>query len=319
MEEVKKKNNISYIDIYAKELLNEIKARVKQNCVILNNEAETDKKMIEIIKELCNGKYDKSSDKDHIQFSIVPNGTEEDTERVICTLIMYYTAMYFDNLELLNKLLEKGYNFGHVRYELDLFILDNRITNSFDEKQYHDLITNKYPLFKKFYESLKYDKSNEKNDDEYIKIFSEILKTNPKIADKKEDNFYERLMSHLITKKTIDMFGKEMILSSSYEQRDNIINSWETFGSKVTNEERERLIDLMINHNLSMDVSFRWHEICTNLSDEEILEVEEYQEKYDIDLYHECHDKANYRKVDFNAIKKILKKEHKKLRKQRNH
>ena len=42
-------NNIGYIDIYARELLNEIKARVKQNCIKLNNEEKTDKKMIEVI------------------------------------------------------------------------------------------------------------------------------------------------------------------------------------------------------------------------------------------------------------------------------
>ena len=307
-------NNIGYIEIYAKELLNEIKNRVKQNNIKLINEEETDKKMVEIIKDLCNGKYATSSDKEHIQFSIVPNGTEEDTERVICTLILYYTAMYFDNLKLLNKLLEKGYNFGHVRYELDLFVLDKRITNSFDEEQYNDLLTNKYPLLKTFYESLKYDKSTEKTDDEYIKIFSEILKTNPKIADKKEDSFYERLMKSLITKRTIDTFGKDMILSSPYEQRDEIINPWGNYKPTVTEEERERLINLMVNHDFSMDTSFRWHEICTNLSDEEILEIEKYQDKYDINLYYECRKKESYRDVDFDLIKKVLKKENKKTK-----
>ena len=314
MESIKKDNNIGYIDIYAKELLNEIKSRVRQNTIELTNEEDIDRKMIEVIKELCNGQYVKSSDKEHVQFSIVPSGTEEDTERVICTLIMYYTAMYFNNLKLLNKLLEKGYNFGRERYRLSLCVLYKRISSSFEEDEYLDLVMNRYPVLESFYRSLIYDKSSKKSDEEYIKIFSEILKANPKIADRKNNGHGVKVMSDLITKATIDTFGKEIILTSSYEQRDEIIDEWRSWSylSEPTEEERERLINLMINNGLSMNVSFRWYEICARLSDEEILEIQEYRDKYNKNLYFECRNDTG---IDYEAIKKILKREHKKLKK----
>ena len=53
MEEIK------YIDVYAKTLLNEVKDRVRQNRIIISGEKEkeTDKKMIEVIKDTVCFKY----------------------------------------------------------------------------------------------------------------------------------------------------------------------------------------------------------------------------------------------------------------------
>ena len=61
-----------------------------------------------------------------------------------------------------------------------------------------------------------------------------------------------------------------------------------------------------------MNVGFNWHEICTKLSDDEILEIQQYHDKYNKNLYFEC---RNGTKVDYEAIKKVLREEHKILKK----
>ena len=47
--------NINYIDIYARKLLQDIKYRVRQQQIVLSGdrEKEVDTKMLEVIKDLC--------------------------------------------------------------------------------------------------------------------------------------------------------------------------------------------------------------------------------------------------------------------------
>ena len=301
MKEKEENIEVNYIDIYLKRLLNEIKHRVQQNHIRLINEEKTDRKMIEVMKDLCYKNCIILSEDKSKQFNMLLNGTENDSERMMCTLLIYYTALFFDNLKLLNRLLEKGYNFGYKKYDLGLYVLDKKISSQFDEEQYINLVLNKSSLFENFYCSLSNTNINMDND-ECIKIFSNILKENPNIdivESSKLRGYMNKEISYLLTKKSICFFGQEIILNATYEQKENIISKIGM--QEISKESFHRLINLMKNYNFSMYICGQWEELFKNLTDEEIIMISESGR----DILYECKNKQTHM-VDYNEVKKTI-------------
>ncbi len=129
--------SISFVEAYSKKLLQEVKYRVKQNWINLkeDKEKEVDPRMVEIIEDLCKAKKDNSDDINSI-YKLMPTDNEDESDRILSTLVLYYTALYEDNLPLLNRLLDEGFSFGYKPYDLKSFALVKEISSEFEEDEY---------------------------------------------------------------------------------------------------------------------------------------------------------------------------------------
>lgn len=259
-----------YKDIYAKKFLNEVKVNIKENKIKLSKdlEKEIDKKMVEVIK----------GQSDNILRGMSLNTGQETEERMMCTLMLYYTALYYDNIEVLNKLLELGYNFGNNRKNLNLFVLDKRITSQFDIEQYYELLEKQNIIFKNFYYSLTDQKIDTKlTEDEIINIFCRILNKNPQVTKAEIKSYYSHpLHEELLTKKTLSYFPEDVILNATESQKLNIIVrlNGNSQGLTLTEESLSRLIYLMKNHNFSTNMDYGWNKGLNELTDEELLKID---------------------------------------------
>lgn len=289
----------SYLEIYAKDLLKEIKIYVKKNGIKLKKEKKTDKKMLEVIKSLCKDNNDETNSKSIMPLVLIPLKTEEDAERVKCTLILFYTALYTDNLNLLNKLYDDEYDFGNTKNHLDLYIFDKRLSNWFEEEEFVKLIESKIELIRNFYDSLLLYKNIKMDEDECIKEFATILKENPNVADIKKGYFEQRIIMHrVITKKTIKYFGSRFLLDITYEQKKNIIdNIYET----LNEQEIERIKYLLKDPNFSLGWYTSTKEILKNFTNEELKMINENER----DLFRECHGER-LSDVNYEEIKNII-------------
>ncbi|MEE3343767.1 MAG: hypothetical protein VZS44_06735 [Bacilli bacterium] len=289
----------SYLEIYAKDLLKEIKLYVRKNGIKLKKEKKTDKKMIEVIKDLCKVNNDESNSKSIMPLVLIPLKTEEDVERVKCTLILFYTALYTDDLKLLNKLYDDEYDFGNRKNNLDLFIFDKRLSKWFEEEEYAKLIENKTELLRNFYYSLLFYDDIKMDEDECIKEFATIVKENPNVADIKKGYFEQRKIMHrVITKKTISYFGSRFLLDITYEQKKNIIDN---IYESLNEEEIERIKDLLKDPNFSLGWYTSTKEILKNFTNEELKMINDIER----DLFVECHGES-LSDVNYEEIKNII-------------
>jgi len=328
--------NYTYLDIYAKTYLNEIKRQIKWNKIDLSGdkEIETDEYMVEVIKSLCIKPRHNLDDKEKFVLRLLPTDSKEDTERIFITLMLYYTAVYNENIELLNKILETGFNFGNNRNNLDLFVLDKKISSQFNTNFYIKLIKEQISLFKEFYLSLKnnepiYKSSNPDNPveelsiDEVIQKFANILKQNPNVAISKNKYYQNKPyeFSRLLTKTSINYFDEDIILNASEEQKQNIINHAE-LSMFLTKQSVARLTTLMIDDNFSIDIEDHWNSVLEELSDYELIKINELDKDIfrdvHLDISHQIYiDKKNIKNTPELFIKKEIEEINKRLKKEK--
>ena len=305
--------NIKYVDIYTKTILNEIKRRIEQNRIILSKEKEqeTDKIMLQVIKDTLCCKY---IDNGEEKYSIngLNKSDKDESKRIICTLITYYVAIYNDNLELLNKLLEGGFYFGGEPYDLRLCILDKNISSKFNLELYCELVKKQYELFKKFYSSLYNNKEKTKlTNEEVIEKFSSILNKNPEVASI-TTNYGKTYISDLLRKDTISTFSEEIILNATANQKLHIISSYRM---DLTEENFKRLIDLMQKENFEMGIiGISWNEVFEYFTDEELMMIDRYNKETKNNLFNKYYI-INTCTMDLKAIKKEIYKDKTKIKK----
>lgn len=294
--------NINYIDIYAKKLLQDIKYRVRQQQIVLSGdrEKEVDAKMIEVIKDLCKVNAS-NTNKLNSTYKLLPSNNESESDRILSSLVLYYTGLYEDNLKLLNNLLDNGYVFGHKPYDLNLFALVKEISSEFEEEDYIRLLKEQSEVFKYFYRSL--DKDNLSSEKEIIKTFKDILKKDEYVAFDKKDGRYRRCINHFLTKQGIELFGEDFILTASKEQKSNIISSasdimeWDEIN-------RLRLINLVKNRNYQASQALLFREaLFNNFTDDEIIKIEEIYNDSDspFDYYN-----MKSHEIEFDKIRRKL-------------
>ena len=125
------KNNLNkrdeFLETYIQNTLNEIKGYVKQVLVLDSiSEEETDKKMAIVLRELIDANF-KNVNVDgygNLVHTLLPLTDDKENDKIRRTLILYYTALYYDNVELLNKMLKEEINFGYQLNDLYLYYLD---------------------------------------------------------------------------------------------------------------------------------------------------------------------------------------------------
>lgn len=113
-------NKTDFIDVYVLKTLNEIKDTVTRN-IKLNKEKEDeiDKKMLLVLKDLINANFKE------LQVD------EKENEKVRLSLVLYYIALYYDNVDLLHNLLKENVMFDEGWY-INHQYLDKSISSKFE-------------------------------------------------------------------------------------------------------------------------------------------------------------------------------------------
>ena len=149
--------NEDYEKVFVKtvlnEFINEIKILVRQNKMKIegDKEKEVDLKLEEVIRELF---FENSFNVTKYMARIMFPNNNDEIERVISTLTVYYAALYNDNVDLLKELLDKKFYFNSRRYKLNISVLDKRLSSKFERDDYIKLVKCQSDSFNRFYHGL---------------------------------------------------------------------------------------------------------------------------------------------------------------------
>ena len=289
-----------FIEIYCKDILNEVKELIKHNHIDLLEEKtnEIDKKMLEIIESLIV----KEKKDGQINYTLKALSlTNDEKERIITTLVLNYVALYNDNMELLNWLLDKSFNFKYNCYydNINLFVLDKRLSSRFSFQEYYDLLKNNIKLFQSFWLSLLSQEDSITND-EAIERFANLLKNNPKIAFDSNGNFkYE----HLLRKKVLDLLSDSDYESLSFNQKEILDDK-----TYLNDDEYKFVVKLVKDYGVDYDLIY-WNNFredfdinqISNFTDENIDAI-----RYLYFSLFRFDNKDKYRKKAIAKLRKVL-------------
>lgn len=286
----------NYTTVLAKNILNNIKQNVKNNNIYLSKdkEIETDKKMLEVIKSIILNGKENIFEKNKINYTIMSS------------LIQYYVAIYNDNLDLLHKLLDKGFKFGNYEYrEMSLFVLDKNISSKFDLNEYIDLLEDNFLLLKNFYSSLNI-KDEERELNKLKEKFCNIIKKDKNIAASKIYNksFVYNSFNSLLNVNILNNFSEEEILNLTDTQKEVLDDLY-----FIDNEITQLKINLIKNYNFSKNL-IAWSCFNRSFTIEEISKLTDN----DINLIN-CIHLSIYKHEDPRKIEKIAIEKFKQIKK----
>ena len=287
--------NKDYEKVYARTFLNEVKSRVRQNKMKIegDKEKEVDLKLEEVIKDLSfedNGNVTK-----YMVKSLFSNNAEE-TERVFSTLVVYYAALYNDNVDLLKELLDKEFNFGCKRSSLNIGVLDKRISSKFEREDYIKLVKCQSTSFNEFYYGLAYV-YKKKDDDFYIDKFSSIMKKTIPSLDSEEKKTPFDVVGPTNIVKALEYFDEEAILNTSKSQREFIINESYMYLKDMNLNDVNRVNNFLKNTNIKLAL-FQLIRLLPNFTDEEILKIDELFNE-NSSLYHDLIIKDREKNIEY--------------------
>lgn len=278
-----------YLDVLVKTMLNNIKNNAKNSYVVIEGEQEiiTDKKMRRVLEILIENHY----------ILMCNDGKIE--EAVMRSLIQYYVAIYNDNVKLLNKLLDNNFNFGRFKYyEMNLFILDKRITDRIEEDKLLEIMNGNTELMRNFYRNLYVNRNNkEVNAEEMIEKVCTILKQNKDIVSKKDSYFLSGPREYFFTIDLLKNFSSEEIINFTEGQKE-VLNQFYDRKDKGTNVK----LELIKKYNYSKNLIF-WDQYDEYFTTNEILKLSED----DIRLYNGIFSDLGYFKLDVGKIIKTIK------------
>lgn len=232
-----------FIETYIQNTLNEIKGFVKPIIVLDPSiEETTDKKMREVLKDLIDSNF-KNINVDgygNLIHTLLPLTDSKENDKIRRTLILYYTALYYDNVELLNKMLKENIHFGYELHDLCLYYLDKDITSKFDEEGYFQIIKDCGGVFKWFNTTTR-DLPKEQRE-QYITKVSNILKerySDLTIEFRNRYDFY-----YLFTKNALDIFDDASYYYATKEQLRMMSNCGDSINIK--NEDTKRRLNGLI-------------------------------------------------------------------------
>ena len=135
-------NKNDFIVVYVLGTVNEIKNTVKQNIKLKSElEKQTDEKMKLVLKDLINSNFKnlQINTQGNLIYTLLPIVDERENKKVRTSLVLYYTALYYDNVDLLQQMLDANVKF-EKNYLLRLQYLDKSISSKFDTKDYIEKI-----------------------------------------------------------------------------------------------------------------------------------------------------------------------------------
>ena len=268
--------NEDYEKVFVKtvlnEFINEIKILVRQNKMKIDGdkEKEVDLKLEEVIRELF---FENSFNVTKYMARIMFPNNNDEIERVISTLTVYYAALYNDNVDLLKELLDKKFYFNSRRYKLNISVLDKRLSSKFERDDYIKLVKCQSDSFNRFYHGL--SNVNRKTDDEfYIDKFSNIMKKAlPSLDSEVMKTPFDEVESINIVK-ALEYFDEEAILNTSKSQREFIINESYMYLKDMNLNDVNRVNNFLRNTNINLALS-QLIKLLPNFTDEEILKIDE--------------------------------------------
>ncbi len=262
-------NKNDFINIYVLKTLNEIKDMVKSNIKLESEkEKEIDKKMIIVLNDLINANF-KNLQKDpkgNLIYTLLPIVDEKENKKIRLSLALYYTALYYDNVDLLHDLLKENIRFEESRH-INLQYLDKSISSRFERKKYIETIKTCGYIFRNFAKSI--ENLTEKEREQYIQKFVKLINLKYdsicNIINKKQ--WYESFkLEHLFEKENLDTFTDETYIQATDEQL-NLINC--SYTENCSKEVRDRLNNLMQTKGFSNNLS-NFELMMTLYTDEEL-------------------------------------------------
>lgn len=202
-------NQGEYNAIRISSMIGEIKKYV-QSMIGLDDKktAVIDCKIRMIIQDLFSNNDNKVTN-DNVVYNLLTVSNDVTDIKVRNILVLLYTALYYDNVTLLNKMLQEGVGFELQSQYLGLFLLNNEITSKFQDDEYLKIVEKWRFQLAGFYDSIK--DLDEEERKKYIDRFACLIK-NMK-TDFKKDMPY-----HLFNKHALDNYEDKTYLLATEEQ-----------------------------------------------------------------------------------------------------
>lgn len=262
-------NKNDFINIYVLETLNEIKNMVKNNIKLeREKEEEIDRKMSIVLKDLINANF-KNLQKDsngNLIYTLLPIVDEKENKKIRLSLALYYTALYYDNVDLLHDLLKENIRF-EGSWHINLQYLDKSISSKFERKQYIEMIKNYGYIFRNFAKSIENLTIEER--EQYIQRFVKLINLKYDLIKdilSKKTGYAE--LENLFDKTNLDTFTDKTYEKATKEQLSLINNSYRNNYSKETCDRLNNLMQTKGFSNYLSDLSLMMKiytdkELCT--------------------------------------------------------
>lgn len=285
-------NKNDFIDIYVLKTINEIKNSVTRN-INLNKEREEeiDKKMYLVLKDLINPNFKnlQIDPKGNMIYTFLPIIDENENAKVRLSLVLYYTALYYDNVDLLNDLLREDISFNYYG-SINLQYLDKSISSKFERKKYIEMIKTCGYIFKNFVRSIK--KLSEQEKEIYINRFVKLITTKYdlicEVLSKKNDYCSNEKLEYIFEKENLDTFTDETY-DKATEKQLNLINRCQA--KRYSKETCDRLNNLMQKKDFS---NFLCNfDLMMRLYTDEQLETLDYDISFALDSFSENDESLN--------------------------
>lgn len=182
-QNIKKKTIINggYMEQNNQKLINELLTKIKKEVNDKINlepvqTAKTDLVMCDLLNDLLEN-FQTLSKKDFsssLVYDVISSKEIFTKQAVINRLTLLYSAHYFNNISLLNKMRDYEVSLTGFNHQPILSLFDPEIVSRFEEQEYLE-ITKKYSfLFEEFYSSIK--DLNPQEQEPYLKRFTYIIK-----------------------------------------------------------------------------------------------------------------------------------------------
>ncbi|MBQ4262644.1 MAG: hypothetical protein IJB83_00165 [Bacilli bacterium] len=225
MENINKIDRGAFIDVYVLKTLNEIKWEVKKNIKLdKRKEEEIDKKMSLLLKDLINSNFKnlQQDPKGNMIYTMLPIVDEKENEKVRLSLILYYTALYYDNVDLLYDLLKENISFNLDVWSISLQYLDISISSKFDRKKYVEMIKTCGYMFINFAKSIETLPQEER--EKYIQRFEKLISSKYDLICNRLEKCtsYYNIFEYLFVKENLDTFSDETYKQATEGQLEMI-------------------------------------------------------------------------------------------------
>lgn len=246
-------NKNDFINIYVLETLNEIKGNIKCNIKLdKEKEEEIDKKMAIVLNDLINANF-KNLQKDpngNLIYTLLPIVDEKENKKIRLSLVLYYTALYYDNVDLLHDLLKEKIGF-EGNWHINLQYLDKSISSKFERKKYIEMIKTCGCIFRNFAKSI--ENLTEEEREQYIQKFVKLINLKyDLIKDILSKKTWYAELENLFDKTNLDTFADETYEQATEEQL-SLINS--SYRNNYSKETCDRLNNLMQTKGFSNQLS----------------------------------------------------------------
>lgn len=189
------------------------------------------------------------------------NNLEEVRNSLKCMLALYYVALFYDNVELLERFfIEEEVPLGKNSSELLLCALTADMSSLFGEDEYVRILKKSGHVFNSFYQSISEVEGKERKD--YLKKFARILK--------KKD--MEGVFSNILDKKVLDTYDDETYYAASTSQMNCVMCAVQDIEKEET---RERVNNLLQNTDFCNAFGQSFDKMFDYFTDEDLLSISE--------------------------------------------